>query len=94
MVWACCKFHSGSQVFSADEYPFQERDKNNGQGIPSVRGFRQLHIPLLPLSPQGEGLHNLACVQLFPNRWIREKRGRCHGSSMLAVVGGDRQVEK
>ena len=24
VVWACCKFPSGSQVFSADEYPFQD----------------------------------------------------------------------
>ena len=42
--------------------------KNGGQGIPSVRGFQQFRILLLPLSPQGEGLRSSAHVRLFLDR--------------------------
>ena len=44
------------------------QDKNGSQGVPGVRGFQRFHILLLPLSPQGEGLHSLARVWLFPDR--------------------------
>ena len=32
--WVCLRFHSGSQVFSADEYPFQDTRYNLRPGNP------------------------------------------------------------
>ena len=65
-----------------------------GQRIPCVREFWLSHILLHPLSPQGVGLQNSAHVRQSPDRSIREKHGRCHESSRLAVVGGSKRVER
>ena len=59
-----------------------------------MRGFQLFHILLCHLSPRGVGLRNLACVQQFPDRLIREKHGRHYEFSTLAVDGVNKKVER
>ena len=77
-VWACHRFVSGSQVFSAEEYPSRTLGTFISKGIPGVRECWPLHILLHHLSPLEVGLWNLVCVRLSHNRLIRGRRGIHH----------------
>ena len=59
-----------------------------------MRGFWLSHILLCRLSPQGVGLQSSARVRQSPDRSITEKHGRHYEFSKLAVVRGNKRVER
>ena len=82
------------KYFLRESIPSRTPDMFVGQGIPSVRGYRQPRILLRHLSPQGVGLQNWVHVWLSPDRSIGGRRGRHCVSSKSAVVGDDKQGER